>query len=369
MRLDATGAQRASRQRVLAAPTLAIALALALATLAVASGQAGAAQAATNAGGPSGDGAPGDPGAGSIILAAALVEASPSPSASLATGTPTPSPIATPTTEPMPTPTSSPLTGASPDSATAPSTTTATATAQAVRARPKVAVIVGPVGSKTATYIRRARALATQARALGARVIEVYSPNATWARVRAAATGAKVLIYLGHGNGYPNPYGPFDATKVDGLGLNAVAGRGNSNTRYYGEALVARGIRLAPGAVVILNHLCYASGDNEWGKGNPTRATAVKRVDNYGAGFLRAGAVAVFADGLNSPSYVLSSLFRTNRTVRQIFWATSAATKSHAIAFTSRRTAGARALMDPYAPSRYYRSVIGRLDVRVSAWR
>ncbi len=213
-----------------------------------------------------------------------------------------------------------------------------------------------------------ARALAAQARTYGALVVEIYSPRATWARVKEAAQGAKVLIYLGHGNGYPNPYGPFDPAKADGLGLNAAAGAGNSNTRYYGESLVAAGLRLAPGALVILNHLCYASGDNEWGRGDPTRTVAIRRVDNYGAGFLRAGAAAVIADGLESPAYVLRAFFRSSRTVRQIFWAAPGATRSWTIAFSSRRTGGATALMDPYAPSRYYRSVIGRLDTMVSAW-
>ena len=38
-------------------------------------------------------------------------------------------------------------------------------------------------------------------------------------------------------------------------------------------------------------------------------------------------------------------------------------------AFTSVRTSGASALMDPYAPSRYYRSVIGFLGTTIGDWR
>ena len=30
-------------------------------------------------------------------------------------------------------------------------------------------------------------------------------------------------------------------------------------------------LALAPHAVVVLNRLCYASGNNEWGAGNPTQ--------------------------------------------------------------------------------------------------
>ena len=65
----------------------------------------------------------------------------------------------------------------------------------------KVVIVVGPVGSSTANYIYNARKYASQARSYGATVVEIYSPNATWSRVRTAAQGANVLIYLGHGNG------------------------------------------------------------------------------------------------------------------------------------------------------------------------
>ena len=350
MPVDMSGAQRAPGQRVHRTHNLTLALCAVVAALTIAAGPADATEPSPT------------PSPTAAASPSPTASASPSPTASAsATLGAAPTPAA-----PTPAAPSSALASGSPDPTT--SGAPATTVVAAARVRPKVVVIVGPVGSKTATYIRRARALAAQARSYGATVVELYSPNATWARVKAAALGAKVLIYLGHGNGYPNPYGPFDPAQADGLGLNAVAGAGNANTRYYGEALVARGLRLARGSVVILNHLCYASGDNEWGRGNPTRTTAIRRVDNYAAGFLRAGATAVIADGLDSPAYVLSSLFRANRTIRQIFWSSAGATRTWTIAFVSRRTAGARAVMDPYARSRYYRSVVGALDVRVSAW-
>jgi hypothetical protein len=290
---------------------------------------------------------------------------------------PTPSP--TPSTSPDPTlgdpasaspassaaPTDAPVAGAGPTSLIA----DPIAEPAAQKVAPKVVVVVGPVGGSTRRYIGRARMLAAQARSYGARVVELYSPNATWARVRAAAAGANVLVYLGHGNGWPSGHGPFDPATKNGLGLNRTAGHGNANTKYYGESIIARSLDLAPSAVVILNHLCYASGNNEWGRGNPRRATAIARVDNYGAGFLRAGAAAVIADGMGSPDYVLRGLLRTDRTIRQIFWGAEGASRSRVVSFASRRTPGASALMDPYAPGRYYRSVIGDLDLRASAWR
>jgi hypothetical protein len=239
----------------------------------------------------------------------------------------------------------------------------------AAAAGKKVVIIVGPVGSQTANYIYNAKKLAAQARSYGAAVYEIYSPNATWSRVKSVAQGANVLIYLGHGNGWPSPYKPFQTNTKDGLGLNATAGAGNSNTKYWGEYYVDHYINLAPNAVVILNRLCYASGNSEWGAANPTKSVAIQRVDNFGAGFLRANAKAVFAEGVSSAGYVLSGLFTSSKTMTQIFWSAGSATKTYSFGFTSVRTPGYRALMDPSAPSRYYRSVIGSLGMTAATWR
>jgi hypothetical protein len=232
----------------------------------------------------------------------------------------------------------------------------------------KVVIVVGPAGSSTSKYIYTARKLAAQARSLGATVYEVYSPNATWSKVKSVAQGANVFIYLGHGNGYPSPYGAFSKYTKDGLGLNATAG--SSRHKYYGEYYIARYINFAPDAVVILNHLCYASGNSEWGSGYPTKATAIKRVDNYGAGFLRANARAVFAEGIDNAGYILTGLFTTEKTIKEIFWSDPARDGRYDFAFSSVRTSGKKAILDPLGGARrYYRSVIGDLGMTASAFR
>ena len=248
---------------------------------------------------------------------------------------------------------------------------TLTAVAPAARAATyKVVVVVGPAGLSTANYRTNADLLAAQAARYGAEVVKVYTPDATWSRVAAAANGANVLVYLGHGNGWPSPYPPFSAAQKDGLGLNPYPGSGDSTTRYYGESDMER-LHLAPGAVVILNRLCYASGDSEWGAANPTRSTAVERVDNYGYGFLHGGARAVFASGITSAAYVLRGLFAgpSSMTMAELFWSDPARTGRYRFEFSGVRTPGTSALMDPYAPSRYYRSVIGWVSTTVGAWR
>ena len=239
----------------------------------------------------------------------------------------------------------------------------------AAAASMKVVVVVGPAGSSTSKYITSAKRYASQARSYGATVVEIYSPNATWSKVKTAAQGANVLIYLGHGNGYPSPYGAFNPKSKDGLGLNSSAGHGHHNVKYYGEWYVKTYINLAPNAVVILNRLCYASGNNEWGAGNPTKAVAMKRVDNFAAGFLRANARAVFAEGIDSASYILSGIFESDRTIGEIFQRAPSWTGARDFRFKSVRTPGYTAWMDPYAPSRYYRSVVGKLTLSAESVR
>ena len=247
--------------------------------------------------------------------------------------------------------------------------TTASAPAAHAATR-KVVIVVGPVGSSTASYKDSARKLADLARSYGASVKEIYSPYATWSRVRDAVVGANLLIYLGHGNGWPSPYYPYSTTSKNGFGLNASSGNGNSNVKYYGEYYMKQ-MDLASNAVVALNRLCYASGNNEWGTGNPSKSTAIKRVDNYGYGFVKAGAKAVFASGITSIGYVVRGLFTksASMSMSSLFWTDASKTFTYHFSFNSSKIDGVKARMDPYAPSRYYRSVIGYLGTTIGDWR
>ncbi len=222
----------------------------------------------------------------------------------------------------------------------------------------RVVIVVGPVESTTARYVADARQLAATARHYGASVTEIYSPRAPWARVRAAAQGANILIYLGHGNGTPSPY-PYSPLTKNGLGLNRLANHGNANVKYYGSTYV-KTIHLAPNAVVILNHLCYSAGNSEPGKTKPTVSVARQRVDNYASSFLKTGARAVFAEPKGEARYILTGLFASSMTMRQIFVAHGAPTSS----FKSTKTPGATAIARLTV-----RSVEGFLDTTAAAFR
>jgi hypothetical protein len=237
----------------------------------------------------------------------------------------------------------------------------------------KVVIVVGPTGSGTAHNIVDAKQLAAQARGYGALVVEVYSPNATFSLVARAAKGANVLIYMGHGSGWPSPYLPFNAAKKDGMGLNATAMHGNLNVKYYGETPLVKYIHLAPNSVVLLRGLCYSAGNSEPGKAAPTAAVGRRRVDNYSAGFLRTGAKAVFAEPYGSVSYLLDWVFTGTSTVRDVFmsgntsWGQDSAMTS--TVYKSTRNTWATAISQRDSHGKFRRSVVGNLNLTAATVR
>jgi hypothetical protein len=226
----------------------------------------------------------------------------------------------------------------------------------------KVVIIVGATEGTTATYRSRADAAYAEAIKYTPNVVKVYSPNATWARVKSATVGASIVIYFGHGNGWPSPYtyDPTYATK-DGFGLNndnnGDGKLSDYEKKYYGEPAV-RTLDLAPNAIVLLHNLCYASGNSEPGYAEPTVSVARQRISNYAAGFLQSNAQAVLADGHHGPADYLRALFTTDQTIESM-WRNAPDRNGHVSGFTSTRTAGVRALMDPEGTtSGYYRSLV-----------
>jgi flagellar hook assembly protein FlgD len=225
---------------------------------------------------------------------------------------------------------------------------------------PKVVIIVGATHGATAGYRADADRAYTEAIKYTSNVVKVYSPYATWARVKAAVVGASVVIYMGHGNGWPSPYAydPNYTTK-DGFGLNATYNDGDYNNKYYGEPSVAT-LEMAPGAIVLLHHLCYASGNSEPGHPEPSVSVARQRADNYAAGFLKAGASAVLADGHAGAERYLHDLFTTHQTIDDM-WRNQSNANGNFVSFASARTPGTTVHQDPNTPtSGFYRSLAVR---------
>lgn len=224
---------------------------------------------------------------------------------------------------------------------------------------PKVAIIVGPAGATvTARYRAEAEAAAVIAQTLTPNVVRVYSPDATWPAVRAAVSGASVVIYLGHGNGWPSPYSDaLMPRSQDGFGLNPVGGGDEVAHQYYGEAAVGK-VHLAPGAVVLLDHLCYASGNSEPQLPPGTFADALARVDNFAAGFLAAGATTVVAEGHANPDALIAAAIGGNAAFVHA-WTSAPWGHGNIASYQSARTPGAVISLDPdTATTGYYRSMV-----------
>ncbi|HEY5434504.1 MAG TPA: hypothetical protein VIK13_04675 [Candidatus Limnocylindrales bacterium] len=225
---------------------------------------------------------------------------------------------------------------------------------------PKVVLVVGPAGGVTASYRRLADQAAAVAVDAGAQVVKVYSPNATWDAVKAAVDGASIVVYLGHGNGWPSRYRDalYPPTQ-NGFGLNPVAGVDDDAHQYFGEASVSK-LHLAPNAVVILNHLCYASGNTEPGLAEGTRDQSIQRVDNYAAGFLQAGAAAVVAEAHIGPAYYVKALLKGHQSI-DATWRASASANGNTFNVVSTRSPGFVERLDPDSASGgYYRSLVSR---------
>lgn len=202
--------------------------------------------------------------------------------------------------------------------------------AHATTPAPKVAIIVGPTGSLTPGYKRLARRVKNAAEAAGARVATAMSPHATPRRVRRAVRNANIVVYYGHGNGFPNPYASrVDRWKNNGWGLQGPNAHGthadswrNGTLKYYGEAWIRERTRPAPGWVMVYGQTCYTAGSNEAWAGMASRREAKLHAAYYSRTLLRMSASAYFASNyadqreivrrlLNRPGMTYDRVFRT----------------------------------------------------------
>ncbi len=241
---------------------------------------------------------------------------------------------------------------------------------------PLAVFIVGPSASMTKSNLDDAAQLASQAADAGMRVRKVFHPHATWENVLDAIQGASLVVYLGHGNGWPSPMGPFQEDTKDGFGLDPHPGASAYETAYYGADKLRKRVRLAKDAVVLLMHLCYASGNGEEYMGPEfDKDIATKRVDNFASGFLDIGARAVFAYGLDQKLDFPRALMNGDRTMDDIF--ESPNTPGMYDGFMgvrdyyrdSKRTGWARIHLDPHPKQGHYRAVTGDLTMTAADFR
>jgi hypothetical protein len=194
----------------------------------------------------------------------------------------------------------------------------------------KVALIVGPVGEQmTPVYIGFAEQAAKVARAEGATVARAYSPAATPDTVLAAVRDADIVVYLGHGVGFPNPYSAVPLPdRTNGWGLQGPQARGTNEDSwvdgtlaYFGEDWIVAHARPAPGFVMIYSNACYApgAGEGEYAQASPQEAA--QRVANYARPAFALGASAYFATDFSAgAAQLVGSMLRDPaRSFGQVF--------------------------------------------------
>ena len=247
-----------------------------------------------------------------------------------------------------------------------PATRTARADTAAV---PKAVFIVGPTNGLTDSNLADAEKMATQAEAAGMEVHRVFFPHATWDNVLANIQDANLVVYMGHGYGWPSPYTKvLTEARQDGMGLNSFDGSAKNEYTYYGATRLRESIHLAPNAIVFLNHLCYSAGNAEPGMAIPAVDLAAERVDNMASGWLAIGARTVFAYGWWQRMNYPQALMSTNSTMDDLFTTVPSGSAAGSPAgyvgwqdarLDSVRTPGATIHLDPHKKYGYYRALTG----------
>ncbi len=252
-----------------------------------------------------------------------------------------------------------------------------TSVADAAPHRLKAVFIVGPTSSLTQSNLNDAESLAQVAESYGMDVRRVFFPHATWANVLANIQGANLVVYMGHGYGWPSPYTKvLTESRQDGMGLNTFDGSGPTQYTYYGANLLKQYVKLAPNAIVFLNHLCYSAGNGEPGMTIPGYDLAAQRADNMANAWLAIGAKTVFAYGSQLFVKSLHALFDTDNSMEDIFRLPGAKPTEYygwvgwdARHYNSVRTPGATMFFDPSQKEGFYRAVSGDLTMTASEWK
>jgi flagellar hook assembly protein FlgD len=241
--------------------------------------------------------------------------------------------------------------------------------------RPKAVIIVGPTGGATDDFLADGQVMANQAENAGMDVTRVFHPHATWSRVLNVIQGANLVVYMGHGNGWPSPYAPFQERTKDGFGLDGYDGASRNSVTYYGANQIRDQVHLASNAIVVLVHLCYAAGNGEPGMAIPGWSVAAQRVDNFSAGFLDAGAKSVFAFGWMQKWNLPAALMSTNKSMDELFETNAAGSYPYGWIgwndkyIDSDRTPGVRMHLDPHPNYGFYRALTGGFGMTAGQWR
>jgi len=150
----------------------------------------------------------------------------------------------------------------------------------------KAVLLVGPINGdydpQTTEYKQDMNLAAAELEANGVVVYKFYTPDNDWEQIKAAADGAQFFFYSGHGILWPHGI-------VGGLCLK--------NLNVTPDKIRSE-INLAPNAIVMLSHVCYAAGPSANDDGPISSEEAQNRVSLYSDPFLDIGAMGYYASNI-----------------------------------------------------------------------
>jgi len=202
---------------------------------------------------------------------------------------------------------------------------------------PKAVLIVGPVDppdhTSTLSFIEWSERLADVMEVHGMNVVRVYWPDSTWENVRAAISGASVVVYKGHGFGLGDI--PEDPTDMVGgrNGFCLVNPENPMGARLATQDMLVATSQLANDAVTFF-FCCYCAGSSSSDPKPVSEALARRRIEAYSSTSLYMGGGAYFsgvdeesllADLLDHPDKTLGNLYKNvggepDHTYSHILW-------------------------------------------------
>jgi hypothetical protein len=156
------------------------------------------------------------------------------------------------------------------------------------QAPPKAVLVVGPVDppehTSTLYYIQWSNDLATIMQNNGMQVVKVYWPDSTWENVRAAISGASIVVYKGHGYGLGEV--PADPTDMYGS-LHGFCRLGTQDMLFTTN-------RLAKNAIGFW-FCCYCGGASSSDSTTVDEALARRRIEGYSSTMIQMGGIGYFS--------------------------------------------------------------------------
>ena len=186
---------------------------------------------------------------------------------------------------------------------------------------PKAVLIVGPVDppdhTATLSYIEWSERLANVMEARGMNVVRVYWPDSTWENVRAAISGASIVVYKGHGFGLGDL--PEDPTEMAGgcNGFCLVNPEDPMGARLATQDMLVATSQLANDAAAFF-FCCYCAGHSSSDPEPVSEALARRRIEAYSSTPLHMGGGGYFS-GVNEESLVADLLDHPDKTLGDLY--------------------------------------------------